>query len=255
MFRSRLYQWPAGAAILARPPSPGIGVTRGVITAIIGLEADVIPHWAEERRAMVESQLRRHGIWDERALAAMLEIPREEFVPIEARVSSYADGPVPIGCGQTISQPYMTALMAQSLELSGAETVLEVGAGSGYAAAVLGALAARVVAIEIVPALAGMARENLRRTGRGHNVTVVCGDGSLGYADLAPYDAISVAAGAPDVPPALLAQLKDPGRIVIPVGEREDQELLVVVKRGGIVEGRASVMCRFVPLRGSEGWR
>ncbi len=215
----------------------------------------MIPHWDVERRKMVESQLRRRAIRDERVLAAMLEIPRERFVPPEARLYSYDDGPVPIGWGQTISQPYMTALMAESLELSGRETVLEIGAGSGYAAAVLGALAARVVTIEIVPALAGMARENLRRAGRDGNVTVVCGDGSLGYPDLAPYDAISVAAGAPDLPPALLGQLNDPGRLVIPVGEWDDQELRVVVKRGGAVDERVAAMCRFVPLRGSEGWR
>ena len=111
----------------------------------------------------------------------MREIPREEFVPAESRLVAYQDDPIPIGHGQTISQPYMTALMAESLELTGTETVLEVGAGSGYAAAVLGALAARVISVEIIPALAQLARDNLRRTGRDRNVTVVCGDGSLGY--------------------------------------------------------------------------
>jgi protein-L-isoaspartate(D-aspartate) O-methyltransferase len=215
----------------------------------------LIPHWAEKRRKMVESQLRGRAIRDERVLAAMLEIPREQFVPPEARVSSYTDGPIPIGHGQTISQPYMTALMAESLELTGAETVLEIGAGSGYAAAVLGALAARVVALEIVPALADLARENLRRAGRDRNVVVVCGDGSLGYPETAPYDAISVAAGAPEIPAALLGQLQDPGRLVIPVGEWDDQELRVLVKLGGRVDDRVAAACRFVPLRGSDGWR
>jgi protein-L-isoaspartate(D-aspartate) O-methyltransferase len=204
---------------------------------------------------MVETQLRRRGIRDRRVLAAMAEIPREEFIPFESRVASYADDPVPIGYGQTISQPYMTALMAQELELAGTETVLEVGAGCGYAAAVLGALAARVVTVEIEPGLAALAMDNLRRTGRDGNITVVAGDGSLGYAELAPYDAVSVAAGAPAVPAPLLEQLSDPGRLVIPVGDRGDQELRVIWKIGGKVQQRVSTMCRFVPLRGGEGWQ
>jgi len=204
---------------------------------------------------MVDRQLRRRAIRDERVLDAMLEIPREQFVPPEERVSAYADCPIPIGRGQTISQPYMTALMAESLELTGGETVLEIGAGSGYAAAVLGALAAQVVSIEIVPALADLARENLRRAGRDGNVTVVCGDGSMGYPEMAPYDAISVAAGAPEIPAALLEQLRDPGRLVIPVGDRGHQNLRVVVKQGGRVSDRVATGCLFVPLRGSDGWQ
>ncbi len=204
---------------------------------------------------MVDCQLRRRAIRDERVLAAMLEIPREQFVPPEARVSAYADCPVPIGRGQTISQPYMTALMAESLELTGGETVLEIGAGSGYAAAVLGALAARVVSIEIVPSLADLARENLRRAGRDGNVTVVCGDGSMGFPEMAPYDAISVAAGAPGIPAALLEQLRDPGRLVIPVGDWGHQDLRVLVKQGGSVIDRVATGCVFVPLRGSDGWQ
>jgi protein-L-isoaspartate(D-aspartate) O-methyltransferase len=215
----------------------------------------LIPHWAVERRKMVDCQLRRRAIRDERVLAAMLEIPREQFVPPEERVSAYADRPIPIGRGQTVSQPYMTALMAESLELTGGETVLEIGAGSGYAAAVLGALAAQVVSIEIVPALADLARENLRRAGRDGNVTVVCGDGSMGYPEMAPYDAISVAAGAPEIPAALLEQLRDPGRLVIPVGDRGHQNLRVVVKQGGRVSDRVATGCLFVPLRGSDGWQ
>ena len=215
----------------------------------------MIPHWAVERSKMVDRQLRRRAIRDERVLDAMLEIPREQFVPPEERVSAYADCPIPIGRGQTISQPYMTALMAESLELTGGETVLEIGAGSGYAAAVLGALAAQVVSIEIVPALADLARENLRRAGRDGNVTVVCGDGSMGYPEMAPYDAISVAAGAPEIPAALLEQLRDPGRLVIPVGDRGHQNLRVVVKQGGRVSDRVATGCLFVPLRGSDGWQ
>ncbi len=214
----------------------------------------MIPNWAGERQAMVEKQLRRRGIHDARVLRAMGEIPREEFVPLESRVTAYGDEPVPIGYGQTVSQPYMTALMAAELELSGTETVLEVGAGCGYAAAVLGALARHVVSIELIPELAEMARYNLRRTGRDGNIEVIVGDGSLGYAPLAPYDAITVAAGAPDVPTALLDQLRDPGRLVIPVGEFEDQELRVMHRHGGHTDCRVSTLCRFVPLRGGEGW-
>src|SRR6266508_4208754 len=141
----------------------------------------MIPDWPCERRDMVERQLRRRGIRDQRVLAAMAAIPREEFVPAEERIAAYRDDPIHIGHGQTVSQPYMTAIMAESLRLTGTETVLEVGAGSGYAAAVLGSLAARVVAIEILPHLCDFAGANLRRTGRSANVTVVCGDGSLGY--------------------------------------------------------------------------
>ncbi len=155
---------------------------------------------------MVDLQLRRRGIRDERVLAAMLGIPREEFVPLESRLIAYQDGPIHIGEGQTISQPYMTALMAESLELRGTEHVLEVGAGCGYAAAVLGALAASVITLEILPRLAKQARDNLRRAGRDYNVRVVTGDGSAGYREGAPYDAISVAAGAPEIPAALVEQ-------------------------------------------------
>jgi protein-L-isoaspartate(D-aspartate) O-methyltransferase len=203
---------------------------------------------------MVEAQLCRRGIRDERVLQAMREIPREEFVPAESRLMAYQDEPIPIGRGQTISQPYMTALMAESLDLAGTETVLEVGAGSGYAAAVLGTLVARVISVEIIPALAQLAGENLRRTGRDTNVTVVCGDGSMGYPEAAPFDAISVAAGAPEIPARLLEQLKDPGRLVIPVGDYGDQELRVVSKQHGRIDYRVAVLCRFVPLRGGEGW-
>jgi protein-L-isoaspartate(D-aspartate) O-methyltransferase len=207
-----------------------------------------------ERQEMVEAQLRKRGIRDERVLRAMGQIPREEFVPQDLRVLAYRDDPVQIGYGQTISQPYMTALMAEVLELTGTETVLEVGCGCGYAAAVLGTLAARVISVEIIPALVDVASANLRRTRRDGNVIVVQGDGSMGYREGAPYDAISVAAGAPDVPMSLIEQLNDPGRLAIPVGDRDNQELRVVWKRGGRIESRVATPCRFVLLRGGEGW-
>lgn len=213
----------------------------------------MIPDWPSERADMVEHQLRRRGIHDRRVLGAMLEIPREEFLPLEARIASYRDEPAPIGSGQTISQPYMTALMAQELQLKGSETVLEIGAGSGYAAAVLGLLAARVIAIELVPALAALAEQNLKKTGRGGNITVVCTDGSQGYPEFAPYDAISVAAAAPEIPGRMLAQLADGGRLVIPVGDSYDQELRVVTRIGDDFQTRVATHCRFVPLRGHYG--
>ncbi len=198
---------------------------------------------------MVERQLRARGLQDERVLAAMLAIPREQFVPEDERARAYTDEPLPIGFGQTISQPYMTALMAAALELTPSDNVLEVGAGSGYHAAVLGALAGRVIGIELIPELAAMARANLARTDRAGNVIVVEGDGSLGYPTAAPYDAISVAAAAEDVPPALAEQLKEGGRMVIPVGSPWEQDLLVIRKHGGRLLARAAACCRFVPLR------
>lgn len=211
--------------------------------------------WAAQRRDMVERQLKARGIYDLRVLQAMMELPREKFLPPECRHLSYRDDPVPIGHGQTISQPYMTALMVQSLELKGTEVVLDVGSGSGYHAAVLGALAALVYSIEIVPELVDQARANLQEADRAHNIIVVCGDGSAGHPEHAPYDAISVAAAAPDVPSRLLDQLKDPGKIVIPVGSLWDQELRVITKSGGSITSRVAAFCRFVPLRGIDGWK
>lgn len=211
--------------------------------------------FAGQRREMVERQLKARGIRDPRVLKAMLEIPREEFVPPEVRAFSYYDEPVSIGSGQTISQPYMTALMSQSLELTGFETVLDVGGGSGYHAAVLGALAAKVYSIELIPELAEQARQKLERIGRLHNIVVLCGDGSRGLLEHSPYEGISVAAAAPDIPRELLDQLKDPGRLVIPVGSIWDQELWVIKKSGGEIHKSIATYCRFVPLRGSEGWK
>jgi protein-L-isoaspartate(D-aspartate) O-methyltransferase len=220
--------------------------------SIIEVGGTVIPNWAEERRGMVATQLAGRGISDRRVLGALSEIPREEFVPLDVRIQAYADAPLGIGFGQTISQPYMTALMAERLCLDGSETVLEVGAGCGYAAAVLAMLAARVVAIELIPALADLARENLRRTGRGGNVKVIAGDGCLGWEELAPYGAISVAAAAPEIPAALVRQLGDPGRLVMPVGGDGDQELRLVTKLDGRIDTSVATYCRFVPLRGGQ---
>ena len=203
---------------------------------------------------MVERQLRRRGIDDERVLAAMGTVPRERFVPAAVVDRAYEDGALPIGHGQTISQPYMVALMCALLALRGDERVLDVGTGSGYAAAVLDELAAEVVSIERLAPLADGARAALHSTGHDA-VEVRVGDGSLGAPDRAPFAAIAVAAAAPEVPRALASQLAPGGRIVIPRGSRHGQRLVLAVRSpGGLVE-RSSTACRFVPLVGAEGFR
>ena len=212
------------------------------------------PDWPGRRREMVTKQLEGRGIRDPRVLEAMRRIPRERFIPEESRHLACVDEPVSIGFGQTISQPYMTALMSECLCLEGSEVVLEVGAGCGYHAAVLGALASRVIAVEIVPELAETALRTLQENGLDGNIRVECGDGSGGWAPQAPYDAISVAAAAPDAPAGMLAQLKDPGTLVIPVGSMWEQELRVISKRQGLTHSRLATYCRFVPLRGAGGW-
>jgi protein-L-isoaspartate(D-aspartate) O-methyltransferase len=204
---------------------------------------------------MVDQQLRGRGIRDPRILDAMFRIPREEFVPADLRSEAFADSPLTIGYGQTITQPYMTALMVELMALQGTEKVLEVGAGSGYHAAVLGALCRQVIAIERIPELASLARENLRRNRLDANIRVICGDGSMGYPGESPFEAISVAAAAARIPPALIAQLNDPGILVIPVGSHDDQELQVIRKERGKITTRIATGCRFVPLLGRQGWR
>lgn len=200
------------------------------------------------RREMVERQLRRRGIHDERVLRAMAEIPRHLFVPDRWRSFAYQDGPLPIGEEQTISQPYIVALMSESLELEGTETVLEIGTGSGYQAAVLSRLAKRVYSIEIIPRLAETARARLTALGYS-NVTVIVGDGNLGWPQASPYDAIMVTAAAPQIPQALLEQLADGGRMVLPVTVTGNaQELLRLRKNGKTVTRENLGAVRFVPL-------
>ncbi len=203
---------------------------------------------ADERAQMVEWQLRRRGIGDERVLAAMGRVPRELFVPPQVRDAAYADAALPIGVEQTISQPYMVALIGEQLALQGGERVLDVGTGSGYQAAVLAELAAEVHTIERIPELADLARANLAAAGYGDRVRLHVGDGTLGAPESAPFAAIAVAAAALEAPPALYDQLELRGRLVVPVGGSGGQWLEVVVRTP---EGPAvlrTVPCRFVPL-------
>ncbi|HXE75279.1 MAG TPA: protein-L-isoaspartate(D-aspartate) O-methyltransferase [Candidatus Xenobia bacterium] len=208
---------------------------------------------AASRAAMVEWQLRQRGIHDPRVLRAFREVPRHEFVPPELVYQAYDDCPLPIGDGQTISQPYMVAAMTEAAELTGREKVLEVGTGSGYQAAILAQLAEHVYTIEQHPTLAASAEERLRRLGIA-NVTVLVGDGSLGYEAAAPYHAILVTAAAPTIPHTLTEQLAPGGRLVIPVGSRDSQELLLVRKQDGGFTRETINYCRFVPLGGRYGW-
>jgi protein-L-isoaspartate(D-aspartate) O-methyltransferase len=208
---------------------------------------------AAARQAMVRDQLQRRGITDMRVLQAMREVPRHLFVPPEWRRDAYSDRPLPIGEGQTISQPYMVAVMLQSLALPSHARVLEVGTGSGYQAAVLSRLATQVYTMEYFPALAEQARAVLERLGYT-NVQVIVGDGSVGLPQYAPYDGIVIPAAAPRVPQPLCEQLGEGGRLVIPVGEATAQELLIVTRRGNTYTQERGVPCRFVPLLGQEGW-
>lgn len=207
-----------------------------------------------ERRDMVARQIRDRGIRSERVLEAMAGVPRHLFVADELVSRAYADEPLPIGEGQTISQPFMVAAMAEALRLDGNERVLEVGCGSGYQAAVLSRLAGQVIAIETRATLAASARKRLANLGCA-NVTVVEGDGSAGWPAGAPYDAILVTAAAPEVPRPLIDQLAEGGRLVIPVGGSKHQELLRIVKRDGKIAEQSLYSCRFVPLLGRFGWQ
>ena len=202
---------------------------------------------------MVERQLRRRGIGDERVLAAMAEVPRELFIAEGDRRRAYADSALPIGEGQTISQPWIVAAICQALQLKGPERVLEVGTGSGYSAAVLARLAAEVITIERHPELAREATQRLSELGYG-NVEVVVGDGSRGLPERAPFDAIAVHATAPGPPASLLKQLGPEGRLVVPIATDRADMLTVFHRRGEAIETEVIGPCRFVPLIGDEGF-
>lgn len=206
-----------------------------------------------ERQTMVSAQLRERGISDEHVLEAMVRVPRHLFLPATAWADAYADRALPIDEGQTISQPYIVALMAQALELRGNERILEIGTGSGYAAAVLSLLAAEVTTLERLPALARAAARRLGDLGYD-NVRVIERDGSAGMPERAPFDAITVAAAAPWVPKPLRDQLGPAGRLVIPVGGRGDQVLLRVRRVGDETHAEKLSGVRFVPLIGTHAW-
>ncbi|MFT3954486.1 MAG: protein-L-isoaspartate(D-aspartate) O-methyltransferase [Piscinibacter sp.] len=207
------------------------------------------------RREMVAAQIEARGVADARVLAAMRTVPREEFVAAGWHDRAFDDNPLPIAAGQTISQPYIVAFMAEALQLRGDERVLEVGSGSGYAAAVLGRLAREVHTVECIAELADAAATKLAAQG-AHNVQVHRGDGSLGWPAAAPYDAIVVTAVGPAVPVALTAQLGDGGRLVMPVGAREGRQQLLRLtrERDGTLRRESLMDVRFVPLTGAQGW-
>ena len=210
--------------------------------------------FAVARAEMIEKQLRRRGVHDSGVLSAMAAVHREEFVPTEFRHRAYEDAPLPIGEGQTISQPYIVAAMTAALKLTGHERILEIGTGCGYQAAILSRLSKIVFSVESRSTLAATATARLERLGYA-NVHVHCGDGTLGLLELAPFDAILVAAAAPAVPEPLRTQLAEGGRLILPVGDAENQELLLIERHGNSFETYTLDACRFVPLVGYYGWK
>ncbi|MBK8171494.1 MAG: protein-L-isoaspartate(D-aspartate) O-methyltransferase [Sandaracinaceae bacterium] len=207
-----------------------------------------------ERDAMIREQLEARGLSDDRVFQAMREVPREDFVPDDAREDAYADKSHPLALGQTISQPYMVALSSSVARIKPTDRVLEIGTGSGYQAAVLSRLAKEVITVERLAPLAAKARATLAQRGI-HNVTVLEGDGTMGAADYAPFDAIVVTAGGPSVPASLVDQLAVGGRLVIPVGPRDVQELVLIEKTGPNTTRESNHgRCVYVPLIGAEGW-
>lgn len=247
--------------VRARAPSVTGGaalVLAAALTLILGCRAEEQPPtvspspggdtYAAMRRRMVSTQIRKRGVEDARVLEAMAAVPRHEFVPEEQRPHAYDDRPLPIGHEQTISQPYIVALMTQMIELREGDRVLEIGTGSGYQAAVLAEITPHVYTIEIIPELAERAEETLRRLGYDE-VNVKCGDGYLGWPDHAPFDAIIVTCAPDAVPEALKEQLAEGGRMVIPVGPQwTSQTLYVFTKERGKLDREATIPVRFVPM-------
>ena len=226
---------------------------RDMLSGYIVSAEPQVAGFSEQRRNMVVHQLRDRGIQDERVLDAMARVPRHEFIAPEYRGEAYEDHPLPIGEGQTVSQPYIVAAMLAALALDSSETVLEIGTGSGYQTALLAELAKRVYSVERLPGLAQEAARILSRLGCG-NATIVVADGSVGLLEHAPYDAIVVSAAAPDVPQSLIDQLREGGRMIIPVGSARSQELQLIIKREGLAENTVLDGCRFVPLIGQQGY-
>jgi protein-L-isoaspartate(D-aspartate) O-methyltransferase len=213
-----------------------------------GQQAPTAADFAVQRQHMVEKQLKTRGIEDKRVLAAMARVPREEFIPVQARGDAYEDGPLPIGYDQTISQPYVVAFMTEQLRPKPSDRVLEIGSGSGYQAAVLADLVAGVYTVEIVEPLAKTAEATLQRLGY-ENVHTKVGDGYKGWPEEAPFDAIIVTCAPEKVPQPLVDQLKEGGRMIIPVGERFAQQLYLFEKKNGQVKESVTLPVRFVPMR------
>jgi len=218
-----------------------------IVTTGCGQQAPTVADFAARRQQMVERQLKSRGIKDDRVLAAMAKVPREEFVPADERGDAYQDGPLPIGYDQTISQPYIVAFMTEQLRLRPSDRLLEIGSGSGYQAAVLAELVTDVYTIEIVEPLAKTAEATLQRLGY-KNVHLRVGDGYQGWPEEAPFDAIIVTCAPDKVPSPLVDQLKDDGRMVIPVGERFAQQLYLLEKKNGQLKESATLPVRFVPM-------
>lgn len=248
----------SGAVLPRRRCGPPLAVRLSLVLAAVAVavwvarapDAACGADWPALRERMVREQLRGRGITDQRVLRAMRDVPRHEFVPAAQRAQAYGDHPLPIGGGQTISQPYIVALMTQLLAVRPSDRVLEIGTGSGYQAAVLGRLATAVYSIEIDPTLAETARQRLAALGYD-NVTVRTGDGFFGWPEQAPFDAIMVTAATPRVPEPLIAQLREGGRIVVPLERDGSQQLTVGVKRDGRLDLRTHGVVLFVPLVGA----
>jgi len=240
-----------------RPPPRRRAVAAALLLVLPGIAAGLRANepddpWREARERMVREQIVARGVRAPRVLAALRAVPRHEFVPVEHRASAYEDEPLPIGEGQTISQPYVVAAMTEALALRGGERVLEIGTGSGYQAAILAELAREVYTIEIVKPLADSARERLARLGY-RRVRVKHGDGWAGWPEAAPFDAIVVTAAPGRIPEALVAQLAVGGRMVLPIGDDEHQELLLVVREETGTRQERLMDVRFVPMTGDEG--
>lgn len=221
---------------------------------LLASEEKVIDSYGTAREKMVREQLLSRDIYDERTIAAMSEVPRHCFVDDAMGARSYGDHPLPIGAGQTISQPYIVAYMTQALQLQGDEAVLEIGTGSGYQAAVLSRLCRKVYTVERINSLLAGARKVFDQL-RYYNIQSKLDDGTLGWPDHGLYDAIIVTAGGPDIPEPLIAQLADPGRLVMPIGDQHVQDLKILTKKDGQVEIEQLTRVRFVDLVGEHGWR
>lgn len=208
--------------------------------------------WA---RSMVDRQLRSRGVRDPLVLEAMAQVPRHRFIPAVDPYEAYSDRALPTSGGQTISQPYMVAMMTELLNISDGKSVLEIGAGSGYQAAVLAHIGARVISIERNAGLAKSAQRMLDELGYGDRVQIIEADGTLGWSDGTPYDGIIVTAGAPHLPKAYQEQLAEGGRIVIPIGDNEEQRIVMFERHGNRLKKYPNIACKFVPLLGKDGWR